>query len=499
MKKDFCPLLVMPAVPHSGGVRFFHSKTQYDVRQYTDVIWSILAECNGRNPTGFISARVHKKFTNIEIKTIESIIADLVGLGVLADRGGADLSEAESVAVLSDLWRMLVGRNKPVRTAKITAVPKPQSGNTFFAAAAVFAPAPGNNARQPLNQRTAGGTATSASLALIKAISEAYERYASGLVRVDVTARASELTETWLDPRRLAPLTKEQYKKLPHLQPFNKETVWQWVRGFDVVTGKNVLVPIDLVFCPIRAENYGRKLCYEASSSGVAAFTDEKQAIQRGLSELIERDAIMRDWFRRESPPQVANDQLPEHWRNRTGYWQARNRKTFVLDLSEHGVVAVLVVIVSETAYPSFAHGAAASMTSFDEALAKAFQEAESGLLDALARPKTRRINQRDVTDPLDHAMLYNHPDNLENLRWLWSGNEVVPAPKATTTLVELVKKLRPVAVKLSPEVASLSVVRVLCETLIPINFGYGTEHFSHPSVRGEANPESLKLPHYFA
>lgn len=47
---------------------------------------------------------------------------------------------------------------------------------------------------------------------------------------------------------------------------------------------------------------------------------------------------------------------------------------------------------------------------------------------------------------------------------------------------------------------APLDVVRILSEKLIPINFGWKTEHYLHRSIgEGDLSPDSLKFPHYFA
>jgi hypothetical protein len=62
------------------------------------------------------------------------------------------------------------------------------------------------------------------------------------------------------------------------------------------------------------------------------------------------------------------------------------------------------------------------------------------------------------------------------------------------------VKLFDPVVVQLSPSSSPLKVVRVLSDKLVPVNFGFGTEHYRHHTIkRGELNQLSRKLPHYFA
>ncbi|MGH7196702.1 MAG: YcaO-like family protein [Candidatus Saccharimonadales bacterium] len=404
----------------------------------------------------------------------------------------------DSMHLFENFESTLIGRGKPVNSVRLTSGWQPEKGEAFFAASAHYAPSPNQDARRTYRDRFAYGTATSSYLAQVKAVVEAYERFASSRVRVDVTARAKELDEAWLDPRLVAPLTEKQYAAEPFLKPFNEEIEWQWVYGMQH-TGEAILVPVDLVFYPLRTATFGRKLCYEANSSGVAAFTNREEAVRRGLLELIERDAIMRNWFVRRPPKQIDSGQLPYHWRKRTSYWETQGRKVYVFDLSAHGVLVVNVVIVSDTEYPCFIDGAASSERSFEEAISKAFHEAELSLITSLRSPRSRRIRPEKVFSPLDHSKLYAYPDYLDHVKWMWSGEETTTIFQPNTTIEVLFEQLKPIVVSLSCENIPIHVVRVISEELVPINFGYGNEHYTHKTVCGEVDTSCLRLPHYFA
>jgi thiazole/oxazole-forming peptide maturase SagD family component len=382
----------------------------------------------------------------------------------------------------------------------VTSGNQPENGETFFAATALYRPSPRQLAKRSYKDRFTSGTATSAALAQVKALAEAYERYASGLVRVDRVSKAIDLDEPWLDPRQIVPLTDEQFREMPFLQPFNPDLTWEWVKGQWAVGGQTVWAPVDLVFYPLNNSTFGRKLTHEASSSGVAAYVSFDGAVKRGLVELIERDTIMRNWFQHESPWRIAHDQLPYHWRRRAEYWESQGRAVYVLDFSAYGAVVVNVVITSPDRFPCFVNGSAASLDSFDEALAKAFHEAEFGLLQALKFSPHRPIRPERVVGPADHAKLYAHPRYLSNLTWLWEGSETSITPQPTAHVDELLARFNAVLVRLSPDNAPLHVVRVLSDQLVPVSFGYAAEHYSHPTIRADrVHPDSLRLPHYFA
>jgi hypothetical protein len=168
-----------------------------------------------------------------------------------------------------------------------------------------------------------------------------------------------------------------------------------------------------------------------------------------------------------------------------------------VLDLSSLGVAVATVIMVSDS-YPCFAAGAAASIDSFEDAAVKAFRETELQLASLTMMPEMSPIAPEHVRSIVDHAQLYLRPDYIGQLTWLWSGKEVqtIPVPSANTE--ELYEELDAIVVKLSPENSPLKVMRTLSPKLIPLSFGYGLTHYTHPAV-GCVSPGSLKMPHYFA
>lgn len=418
----------------------------------------------------------------------------VVGLGTPSSE-----STFNAMKVLQELDKELVGPSKPIRYVRMNTGHNPEKGETFFGAEALYKPSPYQDTRRSYKERFAGGTATSSGLAQLKAVAEGYERYASGLVRVDQTESANALSDEWLDPRVVMPLTAQQLERLPHLQGFDPDTLWEWVRGINLSTGATTLVPVDLAFYPINTSAFNRKLIHDASSSGVAAHTDKEQAIERGLLELIERDAVMRNWFKRTSPKKIAHSQLPYHWRRRVEYWQKQGREVHVLDLSLYGVTTINVIITSDD-FPSFIDGSASSTQSFNEALAKAFHECELMLIHTLRHPNYHRIDPKDVRGPLDHVRLYSHPEHLKNLEWLWGGEQSYKLPEPSADAKSLITRFEAISVTLSPESAPLHVVRILSKNLVPISFGYGTEHYAHHLISdADVDVRSLRLPHYFA
>lgn len=345
------------------------------------------------------------------------------------------------------------------------------------------------------NKQIVSGISTSWAEAKLKAIAEGYERQQAAAVRWDVQSSARELTEAWLDPRVVAPLTTEQRSKLPYLREFHEGLEIEWVRGHDYM-GKPVMVPIDLVFYPIH--DLGRKLVVDTCSSGFSAFTSFDEAVNRGILELVERDALMRHWLEKTRPRQVNFNALPIHLQNRVDYWRERGRKVSVLDLSQMGVIVTAVIITSDE-YPCFVSGASSTLGRFEDAAIKAFHEAESRLIYGLNEPNPRRITPAEVHSVLDHELLYAQSRDFHgHLQFLFDGLCSDTVPAASSTPSKLAGDLEIVTVDVSEEGAPLKVVKVLSEKLIPISFGFGADHYTHGSLR-RSDDAAPSVPHFFA
>jgi thiazole/oxazole-forming peptide maturase SagD family component len=339
------------------------------------------------------------------------------------------------------------------------------------------------------------GISTSWADARLKAIAEGYERDRAGSVRFDVRARASDLPGPWLDPRVVAPLTDEQYDSLPYLQRFDENSEIEWVLGKDD-GGREVYVPIDLVFYPLHA--FERKLVVDTCSSGFAAFTDFDEAVNRGTLELVERDALMRSWYEKKSPRKLGYETLPVHLQRRVRYWERLGREVFVLDLSQKGVTIIEVVITSDD-YPCFVSGASSTLGNFADAAIKAFHEAESRLIYGLNEPSVRTLEPNEVHHVLDHELLYAQSKRFHgHVQFLFDGETSSVPPVATTTPSGLKAGLDIVTVDVSENGSSLKVVKVLSPKLVPISFGHGTGHYSHDSLAGVEDDRKV-IPHYFA
>ena len=79
-------------------------------------------------------------------------------------------------------------------------------------------------------------------------------------------------------------------------EPFTHDTEFSWIKGRRLISREDIWIPLQLVlffYIPPIAES---RIGY-SSSSGMASHIDESLAIIAGVTELVERDALMVSWY----------------------------------------------------------------------------------------------------------------------------------------------------------------------------------------------------------
>lgn len=349
----------------------------------------------------------------------------------------------------------------------------------------------------------AGATSASSEHAIFKAVIEAHERKVSGMAQIDFLGSAKELEQSgrvWLDPRDIIPLTKEQSDKCG-LTVFHENLDIPWTRGVYCKDKAEIYIPTDLVYYGHFSE---KNQIYIGNSSGVAAHIDYQEAGRSALTELIERDAIMRCWFSQRTPGRLDNSILPIHIRKRIHQLKVKGRETYFLELPSEYAEVILAVIVGDD-YPCFVCGASATLSdekdAVEETMLKALREAEYGLYSSIRFSATaKKPDLQKIFTPEDHGNLYHYASYATHIKWLWQGESQKKLNfRKKNRYDELAKELDAIVVDISYKDAPVYVLRMLSPKLVPINFGYDNAHYTHIGLKGIFNPESLQLPHFFA
>jgi ribosomal protein S12 methylthiotransferase accessory factor len=134
--------------------------------------------------------------------------------------------------------------------------------------------------------------------ALIGAAGEAIERYSASRYRKSDMhlAPAKEMTDSFVDPRRLCLYSDEQYAQpdFPCVR-FDENQAIHWTRGWWFGTKEPVWVPALPTY--FNFEVCHHEFFCHVSSNGLAAGADVEDASMRALFELVERDSFMLTWL----------------------------------------------------------------------------------------------------------------------------------------------------------------------------------------------------------
>ena len=154
-----------------------------------------------------------------------------------------------------------------------------------------------------------GGAGFSIQSAMMSTICEAIERYSTCYFEEEMIIRASynELIKeniNVINPNIHHPFSESQYNTPGFLyDKFDPQKPLSWIEGISLRDGQPIHFPASLIVGPHIRKNelrYGY-----ATTSGCAVATTLEEAIEKGICELIERDAVMTSWYARLSLPKL--------------------------------------------------------------------------------------------------------------------------------------------------------------------------------------------------
>jgi ribosomal protein S12 methylthiotransferase accessory factor len=278
-----------------------------------------------------------------------------------------------------------------------------------------------------------GGAGRSSSAAASAAVGEALERYSATYVPYEriVVASAAELGGEAVAPERFALFSERQHAlgDFPFAR-FAAETRVAWVQGFSLPERRPAWVPADLVFLgPIGG---GVRIGY-ATSSGTACAESTDDALERGLCEVLERDAFLILWASRLSLPlldpsgDARTAALDRHLFASTAFEYA------AVDLSPfHRLPSVLGVVRARgAATGALGVGAGTAPTierAWWKALAEGFAARAAGAkLSLLEAACNYRPADKAVVTFEDHIRYYADPERAASADFLDASDERVP------------------------------------------------------------------------
>jgi ribosomal protein S12 methylthiotransferase accessory factor len=278
-----------------------------------------------------------------------------------------------------------------------------------------------------------GGAGRSREEAAAAAVGEALERYSATYVPREriVVASAHELGDEAVAPERFALFSLRQYEQsdFPYA-PFGERTRVAWVQGWTVPDGRPAWLPADLVFL-------GRLPCETrigyATSSGAACAASVEEAVERGLYEVLERDAFLIVWSNRLSLPLLDSSGAERLEEQHRGLLASTALEFAAVDLSSfHRLPSVLGVVRARGARVGALGVGAGTGPDLERAWWKALAEASAaraaGAKLALLEPERRYGPLGEGVETFeDHIRYYADPCRAEAAAFLDAGEQRVP------------------------------------------------------------------------
>ena len=310
-----------------------------------------------------------------------------------------------------------------------------------------------------------------------------------------ITAASQKLDLPFLDPERYIPLDPKQAKAAA-LKPYSPKRKLRWVRGlaFDATTPPQ-LIPLDMIYYDYNSIDR----LYYANSSGVAAHFSRSRALETAVTELVERDALMRFWLTGRARDISAYSLLPGYVEERMEFWRSQDCRLALYSLpSEYGDV-VLATITGKT-WPAFSCGAAARLRCLEATVRpnseanlfeRAVYEAEGNYV-VHANCAHEHLPPEAVRSPFEHGLFYCHPYNyaliepvLFGLRSPFESDfpDVAPVAVQPEMLYRQLDLTYYWLTELSGNKPSVQVCRVFSPKLIPISFNVNLFHARHAEV----------------
>jgi ribosomal protein S12 methylthiotransferase accessory factor YcaO len=328
----------------------------------------------------------------------------------------------------------------------------------------------------------------------IRAKSEAIERFALGAIEWSSLRRAvaRDLPGPYLDPSTIAAYGGDQRDRLglSRFDPLSTET-W-WIDG-QLPNRSAVAAPAALVFMPFPPPGWLHHGLQ--TTSGTAAHPSAPSAAQSAWMELVERDAFLRAWWRREPLRPIVP---PPRARALIGWLEDLGFTIRLLLLpGSFGIDAVGAFAFGRERLIVGAAAGAPSSASV-KALTEVVAQLGAPAIPSVPHPSA-------VRSPADHAALWSGEASGARLEWLtatdidpvvasdpsgfvaWRSIEDCPDPKAI--FISL-----PSAVE-----SEIKTVRVLSPSLVPLSFGYDSEPRGHACLKDFTWPQAPLRPHPFA
>ena len=330
--------------------------------------------------------------------------------------------------------------------------------------------------------------------ARIKAAMEGIERWCiEAAARRAVWEGRHEDVPDAVNPRNLHLYTEEQYASpaFPYRQWMPETRIW-WTEGYDALKGRPSWIPLELV-SSVWPDGAPTPLC-QLTSIGCAARRSYSAAALGAVLELVERDAVMRWWYRLTQPRAVWKSMLPDQLAHSTLPGGSSAITVMEIGWLPEVSVCLAAITVDGRDSPRLSLGAAASLQE-GEAIQRACCEAAVNFL-GFSRQHGAPPTLRRHMEPREHGEYYARDAFASHLVGELIPTAGAPLPKGATEVPDCspqvglstvfraleAQQFQAVLVDLTPASMrrrNVAVIRAVIPQLLPMSFGLGQDRWA--------------------
>jgi thiazole/oxazole-forming peptide maturase SagD family component len=325
-------------------------------------------------------------------------------------------------------------------------------------------------------KRMVSGKGTTQEEALQTCLAEATERWCAIFSEnyPGVWGTATDMAPAAISPDLLLLISDRQYENADrwnctvdsdHHLPMRRDPKLPifWVEAHSLTKNAKVLVPA--AYCFLGYPSANEQGFPVPDSSGLAAGLNDQSCIERGLLELVERDAVSIWWYNCLARPEIKVDLRV--LRETKSWLSSRSRKLWLLNLTHDLQIPAIAAISSYNDGRDLSFGFAAGWTA---------QEAITSALGELIQFEATKSLLSNVTLRQTHFVSWCRHANANDYRFLLpsSAREALPNIPGSQDMKSLTGKLcrediEVLVLDLTSARTSLHTMRVLAPGLRPL------------------------------
>lgn len=354
--------------------------------------------------------------------------------------------------------------------------------------------------------------------ALWSAIGESCERFAAVQYCNDqfVCGTVNALGNKALPLEVLILFSEEQYQRIgfPYAR-IDRNTVYRWVKGENLMTGGEALLPASLVYIGLDDMSNEENICPQIST-GLAAGASVVHAQSASIREVVERDAFSSHWLLKRRPPKISLRYAKEHAPHLRSFFDNETIEVSLLWLTTDLDIPCILCLIRPDNITGVFIGMSCDLSvtsAIEKAVVEAFNTLNWGM--ELRRSGVSPSDADNIRDFRDHVRFYLDPVHRPMTDFMAEGPELpdglltqyvgIDSENYSQQLRNLVERIHAQGyhayyADITPEdIGSLdiNVGKCLIPGLQPLHVGVGVEHLDERRLKRLSEYWGLHRPVY--